>query len=209
MAAIAVDDAWMEQCVIAITKLDGSDVQFAAMTETVDFDIGEKDIEGLPITNGGRITKWTPEGDSSITFEAYPLQAGTASGAEGTGFFDLLHEMDAVAPIRVTNSRVRDKYRVLVIWTNDASVTTGQAITTDTHSALRIGMADGYFTSVKPSFTDGIQKWTVVFKTAAFDKKGDSNVMVESCAGASETDILPVIAAYTTGTAPASNAKFA
>jgi len=204
MAAIAVEDAWMETCLIAVSVQDGSDVQFAAITETVDFDIGEKDIEGVALTNGGRVTKWTAEGDSSITFEAYPLEAGTSSGTAGTGFFDLLHSSDTSAAnsIRITNDRNRDKYRVLVLWTNDATVTTGQSVTTDTHSALRVGMADGHFTSVKPSFTDGILKYTVTYKVAAFDKSGASNVMIESCSGAGVTDILPAIASYT------SSAKF-
>ena len=197
MAAIATDDAWMETCLIAISKVGGSDVQFASLTETVDFDIGEKDIEGLPLLNGGRLTKFSPEGDSSITFEAYPIQAGTSSGTTGTGFFDLMHTQDASAPIRVTNDHIRDKYRVLVLWTNDTTVTGAQNITTATYSALRIGMAEGRFTSVKPSFTDGVLKWTVTFKTPAFDKDADSNVMIESCAGVT-SDILPVVAAYTT-----------
>lgn len=192
----------METCLIAISKVDGSDVQFAGITETVDFDIGEKDIEGVAITNGGRVAKWTAEGDSTITFEAYPLEAGTLTSATGgKGFFDLMHSVNEngadTDPIRVLNDHNRDKYRVLVLWTNDPTVSTAQAITTETYSAMRIGMADGHFTSVKPSFTDGILKFTVTFKTPAFDKSGASNVMMESCAGSSATDILPVIASYT------------
>lgn len=198
MTAAAVDDAWMEVCLIGISSIGGSDIQFAGITETLDFDIGEKDIEGVPLLNGGRVTKIVPEGDSSITFEAYPLQAGTDTGSVGLGFYDLLHTVDTTVPIRIVNDRTRTKYRVLVIWTNDATVTTAQAITTDTHSAIRIGMADGYFTSVKPSFTDGDLKFTVMYKCAAFDKAGAGNIMMESCAGSGATDILPVIAAYTT-----------
>jgi hypothetical protein len=193
----------METCLIAISVAGGSDVAFAGLTETVDFDIGEKDIEGVALANGGRVTKWTAEGDSSITFEAYPLEAGTDSGTTGNGFFDLLHSQDATVPIRVSNDRARAKYRVLVMWTNDPTVSTAEVITTDTYSAMRIGMADGHFTSVKPSFTDGILKYTVTFKTAAFDKTGGSNVMMESAAGSGATDILPAIASYT------SSAKFA
>ena len=198
MVAVAVEDAWMETCLIAISIQGGSDIQFASLTETVDFDIGEKDIEGVALTNGGRVTKWTAEGDSSITFEAYPLEAGTDSGTDGNGFFDLMHSADASVPLRITNDRNRDKYRVLVMWTNDPTVSTGQAITTDTYSALRIGLADGHFTSVKPSFTDGILKYTITYKCAAFDRDGAGNVMMESCAGASGTDILPAVASYTT-----------
>jgi len=202
MTAAAVDDAWMETCLIAISIAAGSDIQFAGVTETVDFDIGEKDIEGVPLVNGGRVTKFTPEGDSSITFEAYPLQAGTDTGSTGLGFYDLMHSVDSSVPIRVTNDRDRDKYRVLVLWTNDPTPTTAQATTANTYSAFRIGMADGHFTSAKPSFTDGILKFTVTYKTAAFDKSGTGNVMMESCAGSSESDILPDITSYT------SSAKF-
>jgi len=198
MTAAAVNDAWMETCLIGISIIDGSDIQFAGLTETVDFDIGEKDIEGVPLVNGGRVTKWSPEGDSTITFEAYPLQAGTDTGTAGWGFFDLMHSVDATEPIRIVNDRNRDKYRVLVMWTNDSTPTTAQAITTNTYSALRIGMADGHFTSVKPSFTDGILKFTVMYKCAAFDKSGTANVMMESCAGLNAGDILPAIASYTT-----------
>ena len=198
MTAAAVDDAWMEVCLIGVSKIGGSEMQFAALTETVDFDIGEKDIEGIPLTNGGRVTKWNPEGDSTITFEAYPLEAGTDTGTTAKGFYDLMHTVDAAVPIRITNDRNRDKYRVLVLWTNDPSPTTAQSVTANTYSALRIGMADGHFTSVKPSFTDGILKFTVMFKVAAFDKAAAGNVMIESCAGTTAGDILPAVASYTT-----------
>ena len=202
MTAAAVDDAWMETCLIAISIAGGSDLQFAALTETIDFDVGEKDIEGIPLTNGGRVTKFTPEGDSTITFEAYPLEVGTDTGTTGKGFYDLMHTVDASVPIRVVNDRKRNKYRVLVLWTNDPTPTTAQASTANTYSALRIGMADGYFTSVKPSFTDDILKFTVMYKCAAFDKTGAGNIMMESCAGTTAGDVLPAIASYT------SSAKF-
>lgn len=198
MTAVETYDSWQEVCLIAFSKIGGSDIQFAALTETVDCDIGEKDIEGKPLVNGGRVTVIKPEGDSSVTFEAYPLEAGTDTGAAGKGFFDLLHSVDTSVPIRIVNSRNRDKYRVLLMWTNDPTPATAQAITNANYSALRIGLVDGYFTSVKPSFTDGELKFTVMYKCAAFDKSGDGNVMIESCAGTAGGDILPAIASYTT-----------
>ncbi|MHA1168265.1 MAG: hypothetical protein ACTSRU_10625 [Candidatus Hodarchaeales archaeon] len=198
MTAAAMDDAWMEACLVAISIQGGSDIAFAAETETIDPDLADKDIEGIVLVNGGRITSWKPEGDSTITFEAYSLEAGTDTGVTAKGWYDLLHTVDASVPIRIINDRNRAKYRVLVLWTNDPTVTTAEAITTDTYSALRIGMADGHFTSVKPSFTEGILKWTIMYKCAAFDKQGAGNIMVESCAGTTVSDILPAIAAYTT-----------
>ena len=201
-AAAEVDDAWMEKCLIAISSEGGSDVQFAAVTETVDFDIGEKGIEGIALVNGGRVTKFNPEGDTTVTFEAYPLEAGTVSGAVGTGFFDLMHTVDTSQPIRVVNDHTRTKYRILVLWTNATDMTTAQATTTATFSGMRIGMAEAYITTVKSSFTDGMNKYTITAKCAAFDKAAAGNVMIESTDGTAAAQ-LPAVAAYT------SSAKFA
>jgi hypothetical protein len=199
MTAVDVNDAWMETCLIAISKVaGGSDLAFAGLTETVDFDLGEKDIEGIPLVNGGRVTKFSPEGDKEITFEAYPIQAGTDTGAIGKGFYDLMHTVDPSVPIRIVNDRNRDMYRILVLWTNDSTATTAQSATAANYWGLRIGLADGYFTSVKPSFTDGVLKFTVKYKCAAFDKAGAGCCLMESAAGSVAGDILPVIAAYTT-----------
>ena len=327
-----VNDAWMEQCLVGISVIGGEEVQFASVTETVDFDIGEKDFEGMALTNGGRVAKWNPEGDSSITFEVYPLEAGA-----GDGFFDLLHGNNNVingtttattgdklvdssvsftnlgvligdritnttdttyatvtavdsattlsvsadiftsgetyvitrglrivtgttdgtttsklvdssetftdriavgdkvrnttddtetyvtaiddantlsvasdimasgddyiiseSPQRVINNRKREKCRVLVLWTDKTSPTKAGEAIANTYSALRIAYANGIFTSVKPSFTEGILKYTVIYKCAAFNKSGTANVMIESCAAGGGSDALPAIADYTT-----------
>jgi len=255
-----VNDAWMETCLVGISKIDGEEVQFASLTETADFDIGEKDIEGVAIANGGRVTKWSPEGDSTITFEAYPLKAGG-----GEGFFDMLHSDDIIvtsttdgttsnklvdsavnfttlsvaagdriinttdntrtyvtavdnattlsiaddimvsgedyqiadSPYRTVNDRNRDKYRVLVMWTDKTSPVRASEAIANTFNALRIGYGGGHFTSVKPSFTDGILKFTVMYKCSAFDKSGNAQIMMESCSANGGSDALPAIADYT------------
>ncbi len=328
-----VDDAWMEKCLIGISVIAGEEVQFASVAETADFDIGEKDIEGLALVNGGRMTKHNPEGDSTITFEAYPLEAGG-----GDGFFDMLHGNQTVmsgtttstvgddlvdssedfvargirvgdritnttdtsygavtaiesatvlsvsadnfptgknytifrgvlivdgtttsqttdklvdsgetftdrivagdkvknttdnteayvtavddantlalsadimdssedyiiseAPQRVINNRIREKYRILVLWTDKSTPVRASEAIADSLNALRIGYADGRITSVKPSFTDGGLKFTITYKCVAFDKSGNSNVMIESCAAGGGGDALPAVADYTTG----------
>ncbi len=326
------NDAWMEECLIGMSVIGGEEVQFASIIETSDFDIGEKDIEGVPLVNGGRLTKWIPEGDSTITFEAYPLETGA-----GRGFFDLLHGNKVIvsgttttatpnklvdtsenftiqgvrvgdriknttdttyatvsaidsstqlsisadvftssedytitrgvrivagtttsdstnnlvdssevftnriavgdtvvnttdnqraevtgitnattlalssdiidsgedyiiseSPQRVINNRVREKYRVLVLWTDKTSTVRASEAIDNTLNALRIGYADGHITSVKPNFTDGDLKFTVMYKCAAFDKSANTNVMMESCAAGGGDDALPAIADYTT-----------
>lgn len=84
------------------------------------------------------------------------------------------------------------------MWTNDPTVTSATAATTQYYTAYRAGGADGYFTSVKKSYTDGILKFTCVYKWAPFDKTGTACILDESAGGTSGSDILPVVAAYTT-----------
>jgi len=326
------DDAWMETALIGISIIGSEEVQFNSIVETADFDVGEKDIEGLALVNGGRVTKHTPEGDSSVTFEVYPMEAGA-----GEGFFDLLHgngdivsgtatgtnandlidsSVDFVvlgvkvgdritnvtdttyatvtaiedantlsvsadvfasadeytitrgvrivngttdgttsgklvdsgetftnriavgdsvrnttdnteakvtaiddantlslsanimtsgedyiiseSPQRVINNRVREKARILVLWTDKTAPVKASEAIANSLNAFRMGYANGHFSSVKPSFTDGALKFTVTYKCAAFSKSGDSNVMMESCAAGGGSDALPVIADYTT-----------
>ena len=193
---MANEDAWQETCLVAISAQGGSDVNFQALTETVDIDNGEKDIEGVPLVNGGRVTKWTAEGDATITLEAYPVEVGTDTGSTGKGFFDLLYTQDTDQPIAITNDRTRSKYRLAIMWTDDTSVTSAADATSSGNTGMRMTFADGHFTSVKPSFTDGILKFTITFKVTAFDKNANSNKKFESTDGEA-TKIIPALGSYT------------
>jgi len=195
------EDAWQEECLITISREGYGDVTFQGLTETVDIEPGEKDLEGVALVNGGRVKKTTPEGDSTFTFEAYPIAVGTTATADdtaGLGFFDLLHSPDTSQPLSISNARTRNDYRVSVLWTSDTTVANAVDSCTTASESMRISGARGNFTSVKPSFTDGIQKTTVVYKTPAFNKSGDSNLKFES---ADTTVPLAALNAYTSTTA--------
>jgi len=198
MTAVAVEDAWMESAFVSISLLNGSEMNSHAYIETIDFDRGEKDTEGKPLVSGGRLTAWKPEGDSSLTFEGYFLEAGN-----GKGLLDFLHQQtDNSQPLRFTNNRSRTKARVVVTWTNDPACTTAVQTTATTYSGRRIALANGHFTSVKESFTDGILKTTFVFKTSAFDKTGAVGQVIDDSVDGSGSAVLPAIAAYTSATTP-------
>lgn len=192
-------DTWSETAKISIAAQGGSDVRFEAITETIDIDIGNKDFDVIATLSGGRFVKFTPQEPTTITFEAYPVQAGTSSGQVGYGFFDLLWGADTSQPLQIdANVLSRDKYRVAIMWTTDTSSTMyadGQ-VGSPANSALRVIASDGYFTSVKPSFTDGILKFTVTFKVPPVDKSGNDNIRIESIDG-SATATLTALASYT------------
>ena len=184
---------WSELANVGITILDGSEVQFATITETVDIDIGDKDFDAIATLKGGRLVKFNPQDVTTITLEAYPLEAGSSS-TTGNGFFDLMNTQDATQPVSIAVDHQRDQYQMVVLWTEDTDVTTAGSAVTNSNEALRIVAKNGYFTGVKPAFTDGVLKFTVTFKCPPFTKAGTANVTMESTDGIED---LSAVSAYT------------
>lgn len=176
----AVPETWSERGKISICVEGGSDVQFETDTDTFDCDLGDKDIEAIATLKGGRLVKYIPQEMTVITLEAYPIEAGTATGTTGKGFFDLMHSQDASQPVSVSVDHVRNRYRLVALWTNDTTNTTAHGAIASGSYALRI-IGCGFFTSVKPSYTDGVVKFTVQMKCPPFKKDGSANINIGSC----------------------------
>lgn len=187
----AVPETWSERGKVAICVEGGSDVDFEILTDTTDIDMGDKDIEAIATMAGGRLVKYIPQEVTTITLEAYPLEAGTASGSTGKGFFDLMNTQDASQPVSVSVDLVRNRYRMALLWTNDTGNASADAAVASGSYALRI-IGCGFFTSVKPSYTDGVVKFTVQMKCPPFKKDGTANVNIKSC------DTTATMAALTT-----------
>ena len=189
-------DTWSETAFVDIALQGGGEIEFRTITETVDIDIGDKDFDVIATIAGGRLVKFTPQEPTTITLEAYPTDAGTDTGTEGKGFFDLMNTVDSSQPVTIPVVRTRTKYRMVILWTDSTSITATGEVVTPTNSALRVIAADGFFTSVKPSFTDGLLKFTVNFKVPPFNKSGTALVQIESISG-SATATLTAVASYT------------
>ena len=196
---VASFDAWMERCLITIQKQGGTAYEFAGFTETVDVDLGDKDIEGIPLVNGGRVAKWNPEADTTVSFDCYPVEIATTTGvanAAATGICDMwAGSYDTANPLSINNSRTRDKHRLSILWTEDSAAASGDGAVTNGKRGLRLAFVDGFITSMKPSFTDGILKFAVSFKTTPYDKTGSANVLFESV---DNVGTLTALSAYTT-----------
>ena len=190
---MALPDTWSETALVAISAAAGSDMAFQAITETVDIDIGDKDFDVFATLAGGRVVKFTPQEPTTITLEAYPVYAGTDTGTTGEGFFGMMNTEGTVQPLDIDVDRVRTKHRIAICWT-DSGATTANAEIPAANYGLRIVASDGYFTSVKPSYTDGVLKFTVTYKVPPFDKTGTANIAIQS-QDASST--LTALASYT------------
>lgn len=189
-------ETWSERAKVSIAVEGGVECAFEALTETIDADIGEKGIETIKTTKGGRLVKYNPQEDTTITFEAYPIEAGTSAKASGgAGFFDLMNSNYASTQPQVIPADFnRDRYRCSILWS--PSTAAAAAAVTGGLKAMRI-VGCGFFTSAKPSFTDGVVKFTVTMFCPVFNKSAVANVKVESTDGSAD---LPALAAFTSST---------
>jgi len=178
---MAFPDAWEEVALISISKIAGSDIEFAAITETID--ISEGDYPGESIMNmaGGRLWKQSPKEDGEITLEIYPLEL---SAATGVGLFQqwIGGSVDSSEPLATDVTwdagveRTRDKFRVAILWTNDPAAATGAGSTASSTEAIRFFATDCRITSHKAAYTDGILKVTATFKFPAYNKAGSTSI---------------------------------
>ena len=203
MAGDTLPDSWKERLLISIIPDGGSAQDFAALTEDITaFDWGDKDIEGIPLVNGGRIAKWTPMTDESITMKVYPLTAlpaSTSAASSATGVVQLYHPQstaDETEPIVVDNSLVRKKFGIVILMakTLPANATTLPEVDVP---AYRIQIINAYMTSYKPSFDDKHFSAEITFKWTPFNKYAVSNKREESTGNVTSTQLA---AAITTAT---------
>jgi len=197
MTAAGTDpDAWKERCRIAIIPLDGTALDFEGFTEDItSMDWGDKDIEGIAQVNGGRVNKYNPMGDESITLKVYPINVDNNVDAEGVAqHFHKQSTDDQTQPIVVDNTITRDTFGIVILW---AETLPADAVTlpAESKTAYRIQIINAKMTSYKPSFDDKIFSAEITFKWSPFQKGAGANKREESTDGTAQ-----LAAAITTAT---------
>jgi len=180
---MAFPDAWEEVALVSISKISGSDIEFAAITETIDVSEGDYPGESIPNMAGGRLWKQSPKEDGEITLEIYPIELDTTSGVGLAqqwigGTADTSEPLISDTTWAAGVERTRDKFRVAILWTNDTTATTGFGATASSTDAQRFYATDCRITSHKAAYTDGILKVTVTFKFPAYNKAGSTSIGV-------------------------------
>ena len=196
--AVALTEAMQELALVSIQPKGGSVYQFAGIIEEVSPSIGDRDIEGIPLINGGRVVKKTPQADHELTLKIYPTDTRFSSSKDLIqGFMNVDASWDGTAPFADTNTHNQELFQVCVVWCNDSTIiTTANGTSTAGTQARRIVIKDMRMTSYKDSFDDKMVSAEITFKAPAFDTSGTGTVKYESCE-ASGSAGLPVIADYT------------
>src|SRR3990167_8071464 len=202
---MAFPQAWEEVCLVTISKFaDPTDttIEAAAMTESVDISQGNYPGESIPNIAGGRVWHQSPEEDGEITIEFYPTDISVASN---TGLFQFfaggdVSSSDPLATDVTWGSgvdRTRDRFRVAIMWTDDAAVTSAESATSSTDSvALRFAAMGCKLISHKSSFTDGVLKVSATFKFPAMNVDGDVKMWRWESTNDGDTSIMSALVDY-------------
>ena len=181
---MAFPDAWPEFCLIGLVRQGGSEVQFAPIIDSIEINEGDYPGESVPTVSGGRIWKQSPQEDGEITFEAYPIELDTTSAV---GFFQQYvgvsgaagSAYDTTEPLITDTSwpagvaQIRDRWRVIVLWSNDPAVATAGAATATSTDSLRFIADNCRMISHQLTFkSDELLKVTLTFKFPARIKSG-------------------------------------
>ena len=197
-ADTTVPDAWKELFLLDVIPAGGSAIAFAGMTEDITgIDFGEKDIEGIALANGGRVIKFTPMTDESITIKVYPVTAGVSGETTATGTQQLFHKQataDTTQPILVDNTITRQKFGLVFLRANTLPATASTSPASGVY-ARRTQIINAYMTKDGLNWDDKMESAEITFKWAPFQKDGSANKREESTDGSVQ---LP--AAGTTGT---------
>jgi len=206
-------DAWQRHAYISVESGTAAlpvKMQYEALTETVDIDMGERDYDKIDLLNLGQIAKHGPVGITTVTFEGYPLYAGTADtsgatrGTPKSGIADSYWEvfaqkghMDASDPVEnvVTNDTTR--YRVAVLWTDDDIATgTTSAASNDTPSitadATTAGDNDGKLLALTSGTASGGKYMIVSGSSASVYTLTTGDTPATDQGGTSKTDTFTI-----------------
>lgn len=190
--------AWTETALITVSRFSTGasttiNENFMALTESIEPEIGDKDIEQIVVLGGGRLVKKTPQAESTITMELYPLTIGGENAAAAvtspttaTGIWQFFSDsaLDTSEPTANIISRVRTPVRIAIMWTDDTAATGALQQNAASTNAMRLSFAHMFVTSAKPSFTDGVLKVTAMFKGPPFNRNGVGNIKFESATAA-------------------------
>lgn len=188
-------DEWTELAMIEIQRYDeATPYLFGGLTDTLDFDIGDKAIESTALLNGGRIIKYTPEDDTTVTLEIFPVGA-KADQLTPTGLMNWFYgdvtgtSHGASAGTYYINTHSRYRFRVTALWTSIYPLPSAVSGALAQGDHLRISFWNSYLTSCKISYTDDILTGAVNFVCPPYTKAGAGVIAVEEA----NAQTLPVM----------------
>lgn len=203
-------NTFSEKALVSVTPDGKGELKFQTKLETMSFGGGEKKVKFIPTIAGGRLKSDEPQDDFEVTLELILLEAGTAtwptagSAKVGTGIHDVWDGVeDASQPLAVVLDQSKTAVRLTILCTDDTTATSAeQLVNGASKKAIRFSYADGYLTSLEPSW-DGLLKTKAKFVFPAFDEDGVACSFFESSDDTTTASGAPltILSNYTAGSA--------
>jgi len=174
------NDAWQEKCWVTITEkgASGTKHHFRAYTRDISIKYGAKDGEGVATLSGGRIWKYTPEGDSEVTMSVYAIKG--VDDPKGPQLF-AGNTTDTSDPIQVTNSITRKDVRLTILWSQNAPASNEADGVPTTGGMRRVFFKNARVTNYEEDFsTDEVLKGSITVKVPPYDASGNGSITWES-----------------------------
>lgn len=144
IGATGSEDAWQRTAYISVESSSTVKMQYEALSETIEIDMSERDIDKIDLLNLGQITKHGQPGICTITIDGYPIQAGTSDPAKGTikgglatGYFEVFANAghsSTSQPLDLDMSNTLTRYRVAILWTDQDLLSDTAASASDSGS---------------------------------------------------------------------------
>ena len=176
---MAFPDSWGKYMLVGITKKGGSEIQFGAVIDPTSVEINPGDVPGESAVNaaGGRIWKQDVEEDGEVTFDIIgAVEIDSVSSAGGLfqafigGTWDTTEPLESDHAWTSGDNRVRDKFMVCVLQTNDTAAATGGGVTAAATDSKRFWVKAARLVSHKENV--GENKVSVTFKFPPYTKDG-------------------------------------
>jgi len=201
------DGSWQDRAFVTIIrKSDQKSVDLHGATDEFGFGDGQKDFDGQPISNGGRIRERTAEDDETFNASLYAVGASTDTfenydrprGVEEFFYESGDQNGGKTAVSEYTNTLRREDYLVAVMWTDDPSVESAtDSVGPDYHAYRRVKDNMNWIDAT-PDFSDNVLKVDVEGKNSAFNPAAKPNGLIQE-KYPSETELLYEIGVNTDG----------
>lgn len=189
MAAITFKSkAWYDKAYVCVSAEAGSEVQLRTKTTSLNITGGNFDVEGIE-TFGGKVKRVGAREDIEISFDGI---------AKSNQDFDwIFHGKTTNTDTSITSSSVID-YRVCLLWTDEASVTSAAQAIATASEAYREVYAECNLVSLEKSMDAGEHLTAALtFKTTFVDDSDAINFDKETCG---TTSALTAVPSYTSTT---------
>jgi len=170
--ALTNNKAWYDKAFVSVTKKDsGTEVQLRTKTTSLNVTGGNFDIEGLE-TFGGKVKRVGSREDLEVSFDGIPTSLQD---------FDWIFHGTSETGTSITSSSV-EQYRVSMLWTDQAGVTSATQAINTASEAYREMYANANLISLEKSMNAGEHLTsTMRFKLTFEDSDGAVNFKKEMC----------------------------